>query len=298
MIGLDCVATRACCSCGCEPARVALGMNEAYVIKNLNSKLMSGHSKWHSIKHKKAAEDKKKGKIFTKHAKLIAVAARAGGDPDMNPTLRMAIENARAENMPNDIVERAIKKGTGESKEAAAIEEVMYEGFGPGGVAIFIEALTENRHRTISNVKVSVTKNGGNMGAIGSVGYMFKKSGRIKVALTDEDGKAIGKSAEEIELAAIDAGADDVKIIDGENDSGEKIAFGVEIYTDWQKMMSVRANLVKAGIKTESATITYLPITEIEVSDPAVAEQLTKLIDAIEEDDDVSCVYSNAKILA
>lgn len=267
---------------------------------------MSGHSKWHSIKHKKAAEDKKKGKIFTKHAKLVAVAARSGGDPNMNPGLRMAIENARAENMPYDNIERAIKKGSGEGKNAVAIEEVMYEGFGQGGVALYIEALTENRNRTFSNVKLLVSKNGGNLGAAGSVGYMFKKVGLIKISLLDEEDESTAgtskkspvppKNPDEIELAAIDAGADDVKVVEGEDDSGNKIPFGIEIYTDWQKMLQVRANLEKAGIKIESAAITYLPSTEIEVSDPAVAEQLRKLTDAIEEDDDVSCVYTNAKI--
>lgn len=256
---------------------------------------MSGHSKWHSIKHKKMAEDKKRGKIFTKHAKLIAVAARGGGDPSMNPTLRMAIDNARAENMPSDNVERAIKKGTGESKDSAAIEEVMYEAFAPGGVALYIEALTENRNRTISNLKVIVSKNGGNMGAAGSVGYMFQKKGLINLALKEEgDGKKVQtiiKNPEEVELAAIDAGAEDVKVIEGED--GPEI---VEVYTDWQKLMQVRSSLEKAWFKPESASITYVPANEIEITDPAIAEQLNKLIDAIEEDEDVSCVYSNAKI--
>lgn len=240
---------------------------------------MSGHSKWHSIKHKKMATDAKRGKIFTKHAKLIAVAARGGGDPTMNPSLRMAIDNARAENMPYDNIERAIKKGTGESKDAAQIEEVLYEGFGPGGVALYIETLTDNRNRTISSLKTIVSKNGGNMGAAGSVGYLFKKKGMIDVPLN-------GKSTDDIELAAIDAGAEDIKV------EGEL----VEVYTDPQALAQVRASLEKAGIKAEAARLTYVPQTEIAVGDEETARKIIQLIEAIESDEDVTTVYSNEDI--
>jgi len=240
---------------------------------------MSGHSKWNTIKHKKAATDKKRGKIFTKHAKLVAIAAHGGGDPGMNPGLRAAIENARAENMPHDNIERAIKKGTGESKDSAQFEEVIYEGYGPGGVALYIETLTDNRNRTISNVKLIVSKKGGNMGAAGSVGYMFQKKGLISVPLE-------GKNKDEIELAAIDAGASDIK------EEGESL----EIYTDPQSLMLVRAALEKAGIKTESAGLTYVPTTEVLISDPESAKKLLDLIEAVEEDEDVTTVYSNADI--
>ncbi len=239
---------------------------------------MSGHSKWHSIKHKKAAEDAKKGKIFTKHAKLITVAARVGGsgDPDMNPSLRLAIDNARAENMPMDNIERAIKKGTGESKDAAIIEEVMYEGFGPGGVALFIETLTDNKNRTFSNVKLIMSKNGGHLGAAGSVGYLFKKRGIIEVELH-------GQKAEDIELSAIDAGAEDVRENDGI----------VEIYTEVVDMMKVKTALEQKGVPTRSAKLTYVPHTEIHVDEDEMANKLLSLIEAIEEEEDVTTVYGN-----
>ena len=240
---------------------------------------MSGHSKWHSIKHRKAEVDKKRGKIFTKHAKLIAVAARKGGDPGMNPNLRAAIDNARAENMSFENIDRAIKKGTGESKGAAQIEEVMYEGFGPGGVALFIETLTDNRHRTVANIKNIVSKKGGNLGAAGSVSYLFQRKGMINVL----PGR---KSNDEIELAAIDAGAQDIKIEDGT----------VEIYTEPQSLNFVKNNLEKLGIGIDCARLTYVAQTEVPVNDPDTAKKLIDLIEAIEEDDDVTEVYSNDNI--
>jgi len=240
---------------------------------------MSGHSKWHSIKHKKADTDKKRGKIFTKHAKLVAVAARKGGDPGMNPTLRAAIDNARAENMPVDNIDRAIKKGTGEGKDAAQIDEVIYEGYGPGGVALYIETLTDNRNRTIANLKTIIGKKGGNMGAAGSVGYLFQKKGLVSVT-------AGQKSSDEIELAAIDAGAQDIKL------SAEAIV----IFTEPQALMQVKAGLEKAGIKVDSARLTYLPQTEVPIRDLETAKKLIDLIEAIEEDEDVTEVYSNDEI--
>jgi YebC/PmpR family DNA-binding regulatory protein len=240
---------------------------------------MSGHSKWHSIKHKKADVDKKRGKIFTKHAKLIAVAARKGGDPNMNPTLRAAIDNARAENMPVDNIDRAIKKGTGESKESAQIEEVVYEGYGPGGVALYIETLTDNRHRTIANLKNIVTKKGGNLGAAGSVGYLFQRKGLVNV-------DAGQKSSDEIELLAIDAGAQDIKVTDGL----------IEIYTAPQSLMQVKKALEAAGIKVDSARLTYMAQNAVPVAETAIARKLIDLIEAIEEDEDVTEVYSNDEI--
>ncbi len=242
---------------------------------------MSGHSKWHSIKHKKAAEDSKRGKIFTKHAKLVAIAARGGGDPVMNPSLRLAIDNARAENMPRENIERAIKKGTGEGKDAVVMEEIFYEGFGPGGAALYIETLTDNRNRTLTNVKHIFTKHGGNFGSAGTVGYLFKKKGVINVNVAEA-----GKNEEEIELAAIDAGADDV-VSDGEL---------VTIYTDPTAVMKVKATLEKAGVKVASASQTYLPQTNVKIEDVEVARQLMKLVDLIEEDEDVSEVHSNFDI--
>jgi YebC/PmpR family DNA-binding regulatory protein len=242
---------------------------------------MSGHSKWHSIKHKKAAEDAKKGKIFTKHAKLIAIAARGGGDPVMNPSLRLAIDNARAENMPRENIERAIKKGTGEGKDAVVMEEIFYEGFGPGGAALYIETLTDNRNRTLTNVKYAVTRHGGSFGSAGTVGYLFKKKGVIGIKVAEA-----GKSADEIELAAIDAGAEDV-VSDGEF---------VTIYTEPAAVMKVKAALEKAGVKVAKASQTHIPQTNIQISDIETARQLLNLIDLIEEDEDVSEVHSNFDI--
>lgn len=281
---------------------------------------MSGHSKWHSIKHKKGAEDAKRGKIFTKHAKLIAIAARGGGDPDMNPSLRMAIENARAENMPRDAIDRAIKKGTGESKDGVQMEEIIYEGYGPGGVALFIETLTDNRNRTVTALKLNLSKNGGTLGAAGSVAYMFKKRGLIlvpatlvpvsgtrgsrvpdsKVAASDVQAQISGKNAEEIELAAIDAGAEDVKVMsdigDSANGQGEHSPDMVQIYTDPHDLMKIKSQLESGGMKIESASLTYIPQTEVTISDENVARQIIELINIIEEDDDVTQVYSNFDI--
>jgi YebC/PmpR family DNA-binding regulatory protein len=246
---------------------------------------MSGHSKWHSIKHKKAATDDKRGKIFGKHAKLVAVAARKGGDPNMNPTLRAAIDNARAENMPCENIDRAIKKGSGEAKDAAQYEEIIYEAYGPGGVAMIVETLTDNRNRTISNLKTTISKKGGNMGAAGSVSYLFKKKGLIEIPSGQ-------KSNEEIELAAIDAGAEDIKIGEADDDGNSVIS----VYTDPQNLMQVRGEFVKNGIKTGAARLVYVPQTEAKIEDEDTAKKLFDLIDAIEEDEDVTCVYSNEKI--
>lgn len=202
----------------------------------------------------------------------------------MNPTLRAAIDNARAENMPSENVERAIKKGTGEGKDAAQIEEVMYEGYGPGGVAIYIEALTDNRHRTIANLKTIVSKKGGNLGAAGSVGYMFLRRGLVEIPLDEtQTGK---QSEEEIELAAIDAGADDVIKQEGL----------FEVFTGAQELMQVKKKLEEAGLKVGAARITYVPQTEVAVNDAETAKKLIDLIEAIEDDEDVSTVYSNDSI--
>jgi YebC/PmpR family DNA-binding regulatory protein len=242
---------------------------------------MSGHSKWHSIKHKKAAEDAKKGKVFTKHAKLIAIAARNGGDPVMNPSLRLAIDNARAENMPRENIERAIKKGTGEGKDAVVMEEIFYEGFGPGGAALYIETLTDNRNRTLTNVKHIFTKHGGNFGSAGTVGYLFKKKGVINVKVAEA-----GKSADEIELAAIDAGAEDV-VSDGEI---------ITIYTEPTVVMKAKTAMEAAGVKIASASQTYVPQTNVRIENVEIAKQLLKMVDLIEEDEDVSEVHSNFDI--
>lgn len=241
---------------------------------------MSGHSKWHSIKHKKAATDAKRGKIFTKHAKLITVAAReGGGDPAMNASLRVAVDNAKAANMPNANIDRAIKKGTGELKDGAVIMEAMYEGFGPAGTAVLVQALTDNKNRSYSNIKTIFTKNGGNIGESGSVSWMFKKKGLITVELADQD-------PEELELAAIDAGAEDIKV------EGEI----VEVYTEPTELAVVRSQLEKAQITAKSSIITYVPDNTVKIEDVNEAKKILKFMDALDEDEDVGDVFSNFDI--
>lgn len=241
---------------------------------------MAGHSKWHNIKHRKAGVDKKRGKIFTKHAKLIQVAAsEGGGDPDMNPSLRAAIDNARSDNVPMDNIKRAIEKGTGEGKDAAQIEEVLFEGFGPGSTALYIQTLTDNRNRTIASLNAIMGKKGGKMGAAGSVGYLFERKGLIEVQ-SDE------KPSDETQLQIIDAGAMDVKFEDGI----------IEIYTDPQELMQVRDKLRESGIETKSANLVYIPQTTIALNDESQAMQLLTLIETLEEDDDIDTVYTNADI--
>lgn len=241
---------------------------------------MAGHSKWHNIKHRKAGVDKKRGKIFTKHAKLIQVeAAQGGGDPDMNPGLRTAIDNARADNVPMDNIKRAIEKGTGESKDAAKIEEVFYEGFGPGGAALYIQTLTDNRNRTISTLNTIMGKKGGKMGAAGSVGYLFERKGLIEIVASE-------KPSDDTQLQIIDAGAMDVQYDDGL----------IQVYTDPQELMQVRDKLREAGIQTKSASLVFIPQTEVAVTDEEEALQLLELIDALEDDEDIDTVYTNADI--
>jgi len=240
---------------------------------------MSGHSKWNSIKHKKGAADAKRGKIFTKHAKLIQIAARGGGDPEMNPSLRLGIDNAKADNTPNNNIERAIKKGTGEDKDAAQLLEVIYEGYGPAGVALYIQCVTDNKNRTVSNVRTILTKNGGSMGEAGCVAWMFKPQGLIvlKVGDTNKD---------EVELAAIDAGAAD---IESDDDT-------MTVYTDPSDLGKVAASLRDAGFSVESQEFTFVPNDTVKIDDSEKAKKILKLMDALDEDDDVTNVSSNFDI--
>lgn len=241
---------------------------------------MSGHSKWHSIKHKKGAADAKRGKIFTMHSKLITIAAKeGGGDPDMNSALRTAIDNAKAANMPNANIDKAIKRGTGELKDAAVFEEVMYEGYGPAGIAVYVQTLTDNKNRTVANVKSIFTKTGGNMGTSGSVAYLFQKKGRIVV-------KADPSKFDDVELAAIDAGAEDIER--GEN--------SVDVYTSPTELHNVKKGLEDAGFEIESSELTYEPENTVEIADEDKARKVLKFMEALEEDDDVSNVYSNFDI--
>jgi YebC/PmpR family DNA-binding regulatory protein len=236
---------------------------------------MSGHSKWHSIKHKKAVVDARRGQHFTKLARAITVAAReGGGDPDGNPSLALAVQKARDASMPKDNIERAIAKGTGEGVDADQIETVLYEGYGPGGVALLIEALTDNRNRTGADVRHLLSKHGGNLGEPGSVSYLFDKRGVIVVDA--------GRYDEDDLMPAIDAGAEDI--------SRDDDVF--EVITEPSDLVPVREALRDAGVEFESADMTQRPKTRVPL-DEADAAKLLKLIDALEESDDVGEVHAN-----
>lgn len=240
---------------------------------------MSGHSKWHSIRHKKAAKDAKRGKLFTKLIKDITVAARdGGGDPDLNPRLRRAVEKAKAANMPIDNIERAIKKGTGELP-GVTYESVVYEGYGPGGAAILIHAYTDNKNRTVAEIRHIFSKKGGNMAGAGSVAWIFSKKGLIIMdkSVIDED------SLMEIVL---EAGAEDLK---SEGDT-------YEVLCEPANLESVRQALDDKGISYQSADITMIPSTTVQITDEHTARQLLSLMEALEEHDDVENVYSNFDI--
>ena len=239
---------------------------------------MSGHSKWSSIKHKKAIKDSKRAKQFTKFIKEITVAARmGGGDIDSNPRLRTAVTTARENSMPNDNIERAIKKGTGEL-EGTTYEEVNYEGYGPGGVAIMASALTDNRNRTVAELRRVFEKHSGNMGAAGCVGWMFHKRGVLVV----EQDKADEDRLMEI---ALEAGADDV------TDTGD----GFEIVTKPDRFEAVKSALQAAGIATASAEVTMVPENTVSVTGKD-AEHVLHLLEDLDDHDDVQSVASNADI--
>jgi len=238
---------------------------------------MSGHSKWAGIKHKKAIVDAKKGKAFTKVASMIIVAARDGGDPVMNLNLRLAIDRAKTVNMPKENIDRAIKRGTGELK-GAAFEEIVYEGFGPNGVALLIDIATDNRNRAASEVRSNLTKFGGSLGSSGSVSWMFEKKGQIII-----DSK--GKDLDEITLRAIDAGADDVS----------KEEDGFYIYTKPQELIKVKEELEQNGVKVEEASLEHIANNEVKI-DKEASEKLIKLVDILEDLDDVVNVTTNAEI--
>ncbi|KZN96206.1 MULTISPECIES: YebC/PmpR family DNA-binding transcriptional regulator [Aeribacillus] len=237
---------------------------------------MAGHSKWKNIQRRKNAQDAKRGKIFMKLAKEIYVAAKqGGGDPDANPSLRLAIDKAKAANMPNDNIERAIKKATG-SQDGANYEEITYEGYGPGGVAIMVKCLTDNKNRTATSVRTAFNKNGGNLGETGCVSYMFERKGYIVI-----DGNGIEE--DDLFLEAIDAGAEELEASGGE-------AF--EIYTAPENLNNVKTALEEKGYKLETAEITWIPQTYTQL-DETTAEKMYKLIDVLEDDDDVQEVFHN-----
>jgi YebC/PmpR family DNA-binding regulatory protein len=239
---------------------------------------MSGHSKWSQIKRQKGANDVKRGAVFTKMGREISVAARAGGgDPDGNFRLRLAIERARAINMPLDTIKRAIEKATG-GGEGAQFEEIMYEGYGPGGVAIIVETATDNKNRTAADVRSVLTKAGGSLAAPGSVAWQFEQRGVITLAPNQGE-------AEALELAAIDAGADDV---DTEGDQ-------VDVYTKPHELEAVRKGLEAAGIKIENAELTMVAKNTIELEE-GKARQALRLVELLEDHDDVQRVTANFEI--
>ncbi len=236
---------------------------------------MSGHSKWHSIKHKKAIVDQRRGQHFTKLARAVTVAAReGGGDPDGNSALALAIQKARDASMPKDNIERAIAKGTGEGADGDQIETVLYEGYGPGGVALLIETVTDNRNRTGADVRHALSKHGGSLGEPGSVSYLFDKRGVIVV-----DASRYG---EDDLLVAIDAGAEDIALDDDV----------YEIVAEPSELTAVRRALEESGIEIESADVTQRPKARVPV-DESDASRLMKLIDMLEESDDVGAVHAN-----
>ena len=239
---------------------------------------MSGHSKWSTIKHKKGAADAKRGKIFTKVIKEITVAARIrGGDTDGNPRLRLAVQKAKEVNMPQDNVTRAIKKGTGEL-EGVQYEETSYEGYGPGGVAIFMEVMTDNKNRTVGELRATLGKNGGNMGENGCVAWMFEQKGFITVKTSE-------KCEDELLELVIDSGGDDMQTVDDH----------YEITTSVESFESVRKAVENGGIKTETAELTRIPQNMVNV-DEKNCKSLLRLMDALEDHDDIQKVYSNFDI--
>ncbi|RTZ58965.1 MAG: YebC/PmpR family DNA-binding transcriptional regulator [Gammaproteobacteria bacterium] len=240
---------------------------------------MAGHSHWAQIKHKKAKLDAQKGKLFSKLAKEIMIASRLGGpNPDHNPRLRQAIERAKKAKMPAEKIEYAIKKGAG-LIEGEAIEEVVYEGYGPGGVAIMVVAQTDNKNRTVAEIRNIFNKHGGKLGTSGSVSFLFERKGVIEVP-------AEGIDEETILEKALEAGAEDVV-------TGEAVHI---IYTTPEDLYEVKENLEKLGVNVEKAEISYIPTTTVKVENPEDAQKLLKLLTALEEHDDVSQVISNFDI--
>jgi len=240
---------------------------------------VSGHSKWSTIKRKKGAIDAKRGKIFTKLIKEITVAARlGGGDPAANPRLRAAVLSAKTENMPKDNIERAIKKGTG-GLEGVNYEEILYEGYGPGGVAVLVETMTDNKNRTVADIRYFFSKSGGNLGESGCVGWMFDKKGVIVV-----DKETIGE--EELLTLALDAGAEDVV----EEDSS------FQVMTAPEELNEVAEKLAGADLQYVEASVTMVPKNTVEVADEKTARSLLKLLENLEDHDDVQKVHANFDI--
>ncbi|MBI5414726.1 YebC/PmpR family DNA-binding transcriptional regulator [Candidatus Peregrinibacteria bacterium] len=241
---------------------------------------MSGHSKWSTIKYRKGAADAAKGKIFTKHANLITIAAReGGGDPEMNTSLRLAIDNARDDNMPNANIERAMKRGTGANDGSTQIFEMKYEGYGPEGVAVIVNALTDNKNRTVASIRSAFTKNSGSLGESGCVSWMFLKKGVLTLRVDPE-------KIESYEMLAIESGADDFRV------SEESL----EIITPPLDFFRIKSAFEAVHAQIERAEITLIPKNTISIEDENVARKILALMDALENDEDVSSVSSNFDI--
>ncbi len=239
---------------------------------------MSGHSKWAQIKRQKGVNDSRRGQLFTKVGREITVAAREGGDPDANFRLRLAIQKAREVNMPQDNIQRAISRGTGADKEGGQLEELFYEGYGPSGVAVMVQVLTDNRNRAAADVRNVFTRSGGNMGEAGSVAWMFDQKGLITVELD-------GVNAEEAEMAAIDAGADDIQESDGQ----------LEVFTGKTDLDVVRRTLDGQKMKISSAELAMVPKTAMDLDEKG-ATAVARLVERLEELDDVQRVFLNADV--
>jgi YebC/PmpR family DNA-binding regulatory protein len=238
---------------------------------------MSGHSHWAGIKHRKGINDAKRGKVFTKHAKLITIMAReGGGKPESNFQLRLVIDRARLDNMPKENIDRAIKKGTGELKEGNEIQEIIYEGMGPGNVQMIVKTATDNRNRTVSEIKSIFTKAGGKLGEMGSVMWNFKKVGSINIAVP------AGADPYALEEKAIDAGAEDTLYSDNT----------LTIYTKPEDLQKVQKNLDDAGISVEDAGLVYAPLQKTELSEDARLDY-EKILETLDEQDDVQEIYDN-----
>jgi YebC/PmpR family DNA-binding regulatory protein len=241
---------------------------------------LSGHSKWSSIKHKKGAADAKRGQLFSKLSRAIIVAAKeGGGDPAGNLALQNAIEKAKSYSMPKDNIDRAIAKGSGADADASAFETVIYEGFGPSGVAVIVEALTDNRNRTASDVRHTFAKSGGNLGGSGAVAWLFERRGLVIV-------DANGVDEDELMLAAAEGGAEDIEL-DGST---------FTVTTDAQFLAAVREAIEAAGFTVDSAELTMIPKTTVEVEDEGDAKKVLRMIDELEDNDDVQDVYANFDI--
>jgi YebC/PmpR family DNA-binding regulatory protein len=237
---------------------------------------MSGHSRWATIKRQKGVNDAKRGALFTKLGNQIAIAARNGADPALNATLAMAIEKAKASNMPNDNIQRSIQRAA--DKSAAQMEEIVYEGYGPGGVAVMVQVATDNKNRTLPEVRTAITKNGGSMGNQGSVAFNFSHKGVIRVKGTGDD----------IQLQAIEAGAEDVY---EEAETGETV-----IHTAASDLAKVRDSLKDQGVEIVDAELTYAPNNTVEISDAETARKVINMMDALEDLDDVTNTYTNFDI--